>query len=309
MHQITFPGEAVRQSDPIARTGELSWSLPLDLPSGVNGSGPNLELTYASSSGGLGSFGRGFTLGLPSITKRDTHLSLSSIGELVEFSMGEYRPKFAADHCVVRAEGPGWVAQYPDGRQEYFEPFGTKTYLMSRLVSADGYETDFEYGQDGLLEKVSWAIYTIQLVYEDRPDPYVDGSSGQAINVERRCIEIALAVQQQASVSTVRKYAFVYSLVTQLSHIERVFRIDGSGGSEEILQLEWTGPETADLSLNDTATAVTLPRDARPVQFRGRGRTDLWAAGPDGIEVYLNNGGTEISRPVAAPNAPAEMTQ
>ena len=111
--------------EPMLSTGTASYSVPLQVPPGINGHQPNLALQYNSGLGN-GQFGVGWTLGLvriqrqtdkgqPSYDRHDT-FEYSNGEELVPLSDGTWRCENETAFMRFEREGDGWEVRERGGR-------------------------------------------------------------------------------------------------------------------------------------------------------------------------------------------------
>jgi len=92
-------------------TGAFTQSVPISVPAGRGGAGPNLELVYRSG-GANGFLGVGWDLALPAIERSTRHglsysgddyvVRLAGAGDLVSVGGGEYRAKIEKEFMRVR---------------------------------------------------------------------------------------------------------------------------------------------------------------------------------------------------------------
>lgn len=188
--------------------GAMSYSVPISLPSGINGFSPSLGLGY-SSSAGSSVVGVGWSIAVPSIerfTARGTpryqpdDVFASNGGEelvMVDEADGKqvYRERFEGAftrytwHGVGEGEAGYWTAEYADGSVAYFgadsdgnlvdaarsakEDGGTYKYHIVERVDAYGHRIVYDYNKFDsnwpLLTQISW-------VFDENDNPIYQAS-------------------------------------------------------------------------------------------------------------------------------------
>lgn len=207
---------------PDLNSGTGNYRVALDLPPGVRNLQPPLSLVY-STGGGNGPFGLGWALahggitrrtfrGVPTYDDRDTFL-YNGAAQLVPMPDGTYRP--AVEHAFerVRRVGEHWEVTDKSGVRHTFGTTGDSrievadgavfAWLPERTEDPFGNAITYRYEKDGAqayLVEVSYAVYSVRMTYEPRPDPHSDFRSGFELLTRRRCSRIDVIADPLGSV-------------------------------------------------------------------------------------------------------------
>jgi hypothetical protein len=199
-------------------TGQVSYEIPVDLPSGPGGLAPKLALSYSGALGnrphGLGcSHGqvavrRSLRPRFPNYTAAD---ELELIGldgpTLVPIGDGKYR---------AEGQGNSLRGVAVDGGFELVDAAGTRyrlgtsdasrlasgtqvaAWYLERVTDVAGHSIDYAYERNAgelYLTAITWGgtnIFRAELVYQDRPDVVVSWRTGFKIATARRLTSIRL---------------------------------------------------------------------------------------------------------------------
>lgn len=187
--------------EPMLNTGAANYSVPLQVPPGVNGHQPNLAFQYNSGLGN-GQFGIGWTLGLariqrqtdkgqPSYDQQDT-LEYSNGEELVPLADGTWRCENETAFMRFERAGDGWevrqrggrvyrIGRFPDtsdpSRISRIEnpaaagsPFDrTYQWFVDQIEDSNGNQIDFFYEQ---LNDSPGQLYLSEIQYNRHGDVY-----------------------------------------------------------------------------------------------------------------------------------------
>jgi len=195
-------------------SGQVSYSVPLDLPAGPAGFGPSLSLSYSGDLGN-GPFGIGWGLGSISI-HRSTRHGVPSYGAADEFELvgvgggGRLIPK-SGDTFQVEGHLDSTLVRRLGGRWEVTDSIGTR-YLLGlteqSILFADAKQAawhveeirdvtglqriKFEYQRhlgQLYLTKIKWGpndVFSLESVLETRPDTTISWRTGFAVTTARR---------------------------------------------------------------------------------------------------------------------------
>ncbi|MCU0673235.1 MAG: hypothetical protein MUE69_10640 [Myxococcota bacterium] len=248
--------------------GVATYRVPIEVPRGHHGFGPELALTYSSTSG-ASVVGFGWDLAIPSI-ERMTSRGLPSYDTSDLFAAGggeelvrlpgtsTYRARFerAFVRYTWRDSGDGaeghWVAEYPDGRVGYFGAdadgrideasrtpgrAGTFAYHLVEMRDVHGHRIEYDYERhEGTpyLTRIVWAHesggprYVVELAYEDRPDRVIDGKPGRLITLARRVRDVRVRVGG----ALLRRYQLTYENQESAGGLSRLLEVTRFGTSD-----------------------------------------------------------------------------
>ena len=233
--------------------------------------------------------------------------------EIVEVSPGQWLARKESAFDRFERTGAGWTIRQRDGSRvelgltaaaRVADPDHAERvfqWLPERVVDPSGntvsYTWDVETGTP-YLTAVSWAVYTVRLAYEDRPDVLRNGRAGWLRLTGRRCASITLEVQDGGP-RAVRRWDLTYqqapfsqvSLLTEVRLTSLGPATDGSGDVVRLPQrLGYAVPDPASWHARFTGAdplsppppltdpdALLTPLDAGPLPgvLAGRG-ADLW---------------------------------
>ena len=307
------------QPDLLRGTG--NYAIPISSLEGANRLKPDLYLRYSTGQGN-GSFGLGWRLNLLQVRRRtdrgvptydgDDEFVLGEADALVHVGNGRYRPRSDTQFWDIRKEGDGWVIRTKEGRRYTMGSSAASriarggrvfAWLLDTEADAAGNEIHYTYQcRDNrlYLRRVSWSIYTLSLVYEERPDTLHDGRAGFSIRTARRCAAIELRCERLDQ-PVLKRYNLSYtqasgsglSLLTEV----RLFGLDEAGDSEEFpaIRLSYS-QHRPDLAryLHIDAASVPPPSldtaDTALVDMTGDGLPDVLQTGPGGQRFWPNQG-------------------
>jgi RHS repeat-associated protein len=307
------------QPDLLRGTG--NYSIPISTLEGPNRLKPDLRLRYSTGQGN-GSFGLGWRLNLLEVRRR-TDRGVPNYGDDDEFILGEsdimihveegrYRPRSDTQFWDIRREGDGWVIRTKEGCRYVL---GSSTasriaqgeqvfaWLLDTETDAAGNEIHYTYQRRDnqlYLHQVSWSIYSLRFVYEERPDTLHDGRAGFPIRTIWRCAAIELCCERLAQ-PVLKRYNLRYtqasgsgiSLLTEV----RLTGFDETGNSEDFPAIRLTySQHRPDLAhyLHIGAVSATPPSldnpDTTLVDMTGDGLPDVLQTGPGGHRFWPNKG-------------------
>lgn len=298
-----------------ASQGQLSWTLPLEVPAGANGLAPETSLGY-SPGGGNGTLGLGFQLGGQSAITRcpatkefdgvDGGLRLDAQSRycldgqrLVAVGNGEYRTAAESFSRIIAngsiGSGPvSWIVYAKDG---YIFEYGntadakvgspansnvTLAWRLNQKRDRFGNAITYEYlAQTGAgitdLSKVRWATHQLDFVYQARPDTFSSWQYGDAKTLTQRLSSVAVSTAGQR----LREYRLAYGQ-GQFSRLSGISLCDADGQCTKPTTLAWQ-PNTNGPSASQEVAAIPVTEFASFVagDLNQDGREDL---------CYLKNG-------------------
>lgn len=204
-------------------TGQVQYSVPIDLPFGPGGFGPKLALGYAGELGngplgvgwGLSQTGirRSLRLGVPSYTDAD-ELEVSGLGdggEMVRLPDGTYRLEAQGQTAIGRLVDGGFEVTSADGTVYRLgvtalgrKASGTQvaSWYLEEVRHVSGQTIEYRYQQAGgevYLSEVLWGpmvsgarAYRAEVRYEARPDAVVSYRTGFRVESAQRIDKIVV---------------------------------------------------------------------------------------------------------------------
>ena len=232
--------------DAEVRQGMLSYSLPLELPAGVHDMRPALSLNYQQGASN-GVFGLGFALGGVSSIQRcaadedndgfqgairfDSNDRYCLNGQRLIVVAGtdggngsEYRLRYSPGTKVTahgqQASGPEyWEVRSADGFIHHYGQGGDSIKLIAGKAQQwylreqrDRFDNTLTYtyqNQNGLiqLKDIEYSSYTVEFVYQQRPDVMTSYQLGEATTQDNRLSRLQVKRQSQL----IYEYRFGYS--------------------------------------------------------------------------------------------------
>lgn len=238
---------------PDLNTGTGQYQVPIELPIGIRSFHPTLALGY-STGGANGAFGLGWALPLPAISRStargapsyrdesDTFVYNGST-ELLEVAPGSFRAAIENGFERYRRVGAGWTVTDKSGTEHHFghtadsriefDDAGVRrvlAWLLERSQDTAGNAIVYRYTHDGAqayLDEVSYAIYTVRMEYEPRPDVVVDFRAGHELRTARRCSRIVV-MSAPVGPAPVKSWRLEYD-ADQLSGMSLLARVTLAG--------------------------------------------------------------------------------
>ena len=307
------------QPDLLRGTG--NYSIPLSVLEGPNRLKPDLRLRYSTGQGN-GHFGLGWRLnllevrrrtdrGVPTYDGKDEFI-LGESDILVHVGNGRYRPCSDTQFWDIRWEGEGWVIRTKEGRRYTLGSSAASriaqdgrvfAWLLDTETDVAGNEIRYTYMRHGnqlYLHQVSWSIYSLSFVYEERPDILHDGRAGFPIRtiwrcaaIELRCDRLPQPVLKRYNLSYTQASGSGISLLTEV----QLIGFDETGNSEEFpaIRLSYTQhrPDLVRYLHIGAVSTAPPPLDAPDttlVDMTGDGLPDVLQTGPGGHRFWPNLG-------------------
>lgn len=303
----------------VSESGAATYTLPFDLPEGINGMQPSLGLVYNSQNGngvagmGVSIYGtsvitrtakdiyhNGTAKGI-SYTDNDSY-SLDGV-RLIDIAQNDYRPENSpADYFTKTTNG--FKAELQNGRTAYYEykatangvayawylnriedKWGNVMYYSYSTFNGCVYLTRVQYGTN--LGASTGLSNIVTFGYDTRNDvmPYI--VNGTKCSMGRRLTSVTVKTNSVER----NKYTLTYSNTDAFS---RLTKVEESYGSTKLppVTLGWsripTGISQTSFTISDNYNIVTLPNFTHvgfmSDDFNGDGLTDIISC------FYPNNG-------------------
>jgi len=285
-------------------SGQISYSVPIDLPKGPAGFTPALSLVYSGDLGN-GPIGIGWSIGSIAIRRSLRHgvpaydgsdeLELTGIGlpgRLVAIGNGEYRVEGQGNTIKVVATGnrfdliDGNGTRYALGvtsasREE--EGGNTAAWFVESAVDVAGQQIFFSYQKDQnevYLAQIRWApgeVYRVDFAYDGRADQVTSYRTGFARKCARRLVRIAVSTQFGSAPTLVRAYQLTYDASFAVSRLTSIHMV----GEDDVtalpdLTFQYAHPELSAVTQpSGTGGWVLNQRDVSFADVDGDGAADL----------------------------------
>lgn len=254
----------------VNQLGAATYTLPIEVPKGVNGLQPNLSITYNSMSGN-GVLGMGFSLqGLSAITRTTKSIYYDGRADGLNsgaFALdGQRLVANSSTEFVLENDPQMKIKKVTDGSIFYFQvlmPDGrTVTYgksascrsvadyawYVERIEDAYGNSLTYDYSSDGNTKYLSKIIYggntkttnsltcVVSLNYETRTDAVVSYVKTTKCTMSRRLTNIVCVTNG----STSRRYFFKYTNTDAYSRLTEILVSDSGSNSFEPIKFSWS---------------------------------------------------------------------
>lgn len=309
MNHGNATGAAGISTDAIAKYGQVRWNFPIDLPSGPNGTNPDLQIVYVSGQN-PGEIGKNLIFNLPEIRLQAGRWVCSNLGPLISVGANDFKLETAADEArIARTTDSEWIFRYLDGSRQVFRRHTGDLFLLAESVSADGYATVYRFRADSMPQSIEWSIYRLEFEYETRPDAMVDTRAGAFQVISDRCRGLSIRGTppgEHVSIP-VRGYRFEYVTIAGQSIMTAISRVSASR-EQKIVELSWRS-DGADQPLTFTTPEISPPKSARSIQWKGIGRTDLWMEFGGDVLVYPSLGSSQFGPSERLNSPPSALIQ
>jgi RHS repeat-associated protein len=315
-------------------TGSGFYQVPLSLPKGVNNLTPSIMLSYSSGQGN-GHFGMGWAIHLPRIvrsTKKgipgfaEDDLFMFDSRELVAVGGGLYQPEVESEFLQIRKnnDDDSWQVRTKNGLTMFlgssdnsrmqFEENKTVQWLLDAMEDGNGVRITYEYlkdGADAYIKNISYGIYRLEFLYENREDAYSDFRSGHEVRTTLRCKSIDLFLLKP-SIQPIKSYRLKYeqakySRISLLKEVRLLALSKATDGSTEEIPLspitfsytEFDPLRSRCETFEDSGSPppFLLDRDVTLMDFEGNGRPGVIEIKNRVARFWANNGGLVWSSP------------
>lgn len=234
---VTGLGEAFQ---PNLNLGTGTYMVPIELPKGFRQRTPSLSLAY-NTAGPQGILGLGWGLPVRGIrrstsgrtpTYTDNDVLLLDGAVLAHMGGGRYRPRIDETRTRIQRLAEGWQLTEKDGTRYLLgitangrEPGAEGdahplAWFVEEERDTTGNVVQYRYRHDRgavYLENIEYAIYRVEIHYEERPDVFVDRSAGLRQETRLRCSHIEVH-RTNVEPSRLREYRIEYVQSRLSSH-------------------------------------------------------------------------------------------
>jgi hypothetical protein len=321
--------------------GTGNYSIPVGAPAGPGGLRPSISLVYSTGQGN-GPFGLGWRLGGPLDVRRRTDRGLPTYqDEQDEFALGaadvlvpvggdRFRPRSDTRFWDIRRSGDGWAIRTKEGHGYLLGTSaasrvygGTRTFAwhLETETDAAGNRVSYRYERDGgvlYLTSVDWSIYSLRLIYDERPDVLLDARAGFPLTTARRCVAIERCCERLAQ-PLLTRYRLEYtqaegSGLSLLTTVQVVgFDDDAATQAYPPIRLSYSGHRPDVVRYLDVGNESTAPPPplgdpgVTLVDMTGDGLPDVLSTGPMSHVYWRNLGAGAFGPPRPLRLLPAGM--
>jgi len=316
--------------------GSGSYGVPINLPKGPNELQPSLSLTYSTGSGN-GPFGLGWQLGISRIERR-TDRGLPSYDDGDQFTIGgaevlvpvggnRYRPRDDSRFWSIERTGDSWQIRTGDGRTLHFgrseasrelAPGGTFAWWLDEELDPAGNAVTYTYRREGnalLADRIGYSIFTVQFVYEPRPDVQRNGRAGFLRTWPHRVQRLELHCDRVAG-GPMRTWAMTYGLAANgtsvLERLSLTAEEDGAAAAFPELTFGYTSLDLSAWSIEELRALVPPPRLAgagtQLADLTGDGLADVIALADGRGLTWRNRGDGTFEGPFAIGGLPSTVS-
>ena len=297
----------------VSETGAATYTIPIDVPQGINGMQPSVALTY-NSHGGDGVCGIGFSVAATSVitrTMKDIYhdgvasgIRYDSDGvyaldgmRLVVNSGGQLCPE-NSPFDIVTKEKSGFKVELQNGNTAYYgQNYESRAsanmdyyaWYLDKVVDSHGNTITYTYTRDNecvYLKQISYGVNTVDFSYEGRTDviPYT-------VNGSRREIKKRLKTIQTSTNGALRNtYTLSY---TNDNYFSQLVGVTARYGSTTLPEVTFKYGEKRQQAA-PTKSIIPATSVYTEIDINGDGLTDVVEILPNKVEKYLaqRNGGT-----------------
>jgi len=322
------------QPDLVRGTG--NYSIPLHLPRGPNDLQPQFQLTY-SSGGGDGAFGLGWHIGAFNIQRRadrgvpqyegNDEFVIAQAGLLVPVGDNKYRPQADNVFWDIQRIGDHWRVRRGDGSTLFFgrteqgrEHNGGRVFAwhLEQEVDSLGNSVNYSYRRDGdtlYLEEISYSVFSLRFIYEERPTPLRNGRAGFVRTTALRASRLELHCEQLAPATLMRTYTLTYEDAKNGASLLKSCELSAEQGGETArfptLTFRYTDLDEASWTVDELESQIPPPSlddaGAQFVDLDGDALPGVLKTGAGGSLRWINEGDGVLAGPVAVDALPATV--
>ncbi|NOK01954.1 hypothetical protein HNV27_10110 [Myxococcus xanthus] len=298
-------------------SAQVRYGVSFDLPRGVGGFSPKLELSYSGALGN-GLVGVGWSLpvmsvrrslrhGVPAYTSADELelVGISGGGRLVELPDGSWRLEGRGQEVKIERSGAGFLVTENGGtryflgttanaRQESATTGQVAAWFAEEVHHPAGHRITIQYFIDGgqvYPASLTWGpgeSFLVELLYEERQDSVVSYRSGFGVETAKRLKDVRVTSFNEV----VRTYHLSYDdsfALSRLAHVE----VSGRGGEGALPMLSFAYAQpSAEQVVQQTGVDgwVLNSRGVSLADVDGDGMSDLLRIESSGHSYKKGNG-------------------
>lgn len=267
----------------VNEAGAATYTLPFDLPAGINGMQPSLGLVYNSQSGN-GVAGMGISVyGISAITRvaKDIYHDGTAKGisytdndaysidgtRIIQLAQNDYRPENSpADYITKNGTGTSqyFVLKMQNGNTAYYGQASDAkanagvpyAWYLNKMVDAHGNTITYTYTTYNncvYLSKVTYGVNTVSFTYEDRSDamPYI--TNGVKCTMGKRLKSVSVSTNSTSR----NNYTLTYSNTDAFS---RLTKVEESYGSAKLpaVTLGWSTISACNVGATNLGTGKDI---------------------------------------------------
>ena len=245
------------QPDLLKGTG--NYSIPIRVLQGPNNIKPEISLKYSTGTGN-GPFGMGWNItgllnisrrtdkGVPYYNNEKDQFIFSNADVLVNIGENRFRPASDTKYWDIRFLNPGWQVRTKKGKTYIFGTTNETriednsmvfSWLLEKEIDNCGNQIDYKYFKHKnnlYIKEISWGIYSLKFIYENRPDIIKNGRPGFIVKTSYRCKAIENHCNTESK-SLLTKYDLLFyeHKQTKISLLKKIHYkgFDKTGNTEE----------------------------------------------------------------------------
>ena len=321
------------QPDLVKGTG--NYSIPIDLPKGPNEIVPSLSLSYSTGAGN-GIFGMGWQMeslkierrsdrGIPKYSDEDSFVFGDGVA-LINTRGNKYRPKTDNIFWLIEFSNDTWNISTGDGRKLILGRTdssrelcnkGIFAWYLDTIIDQAGNEIRYNYSTDGsklYLSSIEYSIFSLQIIYEERPDILRNARAGFLRTTSKR----ANALQIHCSKLTqtlMRSYDLSYEHakngISLLSKVLLNATVDNKTAAFPELKMHYSQIDYSKYNIEDIKAIIMPPllenASTQLVDLNGDGLPDVLQTATSKTYLWSNNGKGELTGPTALNDIPSML--
>ncbi|HEX2061276.1 MAG TPA: SpvB/TcaC N-terminal domain-containing protein, partial [Thermoanaerobaculia bacterium] len=318
--------------------GSGSYGVPINVPKGPNELQPSLSLTYATGAGN-GPFGHGWGMGISRIERRtdrgvpsyasDDVFTIGGAEALVNVGGNRYRPRDDSRFwSIEQLPDSSWRVRTGDGRTLFFgrtiasretTPSGAVfAWCLDEEQDPAGNRVTYTYRRDGnrlFIDEIRYSIFSLQFVYEGRPDVLRNGRAGfervtslRVNRIELHCDRIAPTLMRTWSLH----YTQAANGMSLLSRLTLTASANGENAAFPELKFEYSTLDLQTWSIEELRALLPPPRlmdaSTQLVDLTGDGLADVLQLANGRALLWRNHGDGTLEGPIALDRVPSTVS-
>jgi RHS repeat-associated protein len=319
------------QPDLVKGTG--NYSVPINLPKGPNETSLNISLTYSTGAGN-GVFGMGWRLdtlrierrcdrGIPAYNAQDDFVLGDGV-VLVKTGDGIYRPKSDNLFWKIQFKNNSWEILTGDGRKILLgqtdasregSSKGVLAWYVDASIDQAGNAVNYSYLRNGnrlYLSSIDYSIFSLKIIYENRPDTLRNGRAGFLRTTAWRAKSLEVHCSRSAP-TLMRFYQITYTeaqnSTSLLTGVLLTATKDGETASFPPLHFEYTQMDLNQWNIHELEAKVPPPsltdKSTQFVDLNGDGLPDILQTVSSRTYAWYNNGKGGFEGPFAMKDIPS----